>query len=85
VAVLYQVLKSITLMQKVAVLTGRPGCGKSVTVRSVVELATAKNATVVLVAPTGRAARRLAELTGHEAPAASPPNSGCTWPATSRS
>ena len=48
-------------------LTGGPGCGKSFTVRSIVKLATAKNATVVLVAPTGRAAKRLAELTGHEA------------------
>ncbi len=48
-------------------LTGGPGCGKSFTVRSVVELATAKKATVVLVAPTGRGAKRLAELTGHEA------------------
>jgi exodeoxyribonuclease V alpha subunit len=57
----------LALISKVAVLTGGPGCGKSFTVRSVVELATAKNATVVLVAPTGRAAKRLAELTGHEA------------------
>ncbi len=57
----------LALTQKVAVLTGGPGCGKSFTVRSIVELATAKNATVVLVAPTGRAAKRLAELTGHEA------------------
>jgi exodeoxyribonuclease V alpha subunit len=51
----------------VAVLTGGPGCGKSFTIRSVVELARAKKGTVVLVAPTGRAARRLAELAGHEA------------------
>jgi exodeoxyribonuclease V alpha subunit len=51
----------------VAVLTGGPGCGKSFTVRSVVELAAARKAKVVLVAPTGRAAKRLAELTGHEA------------------
>ena len=57
----------LALTSKVAVLTGGPGCGKSFTVRSVVELATAKNATVVLVAPTGRAAKRLAELTCHEA------------------
>ena len=57
----------LALTSKVAVLTGGPGCGKSFTVRSVVELATAKNATVVLVAPTGRAAKRLAELTGQEA------------------
>jgi exodeoxyribonuclease V alpha subunit len=57
----------LALTSKVAVLTGGPGCGKSFTVRSVVELVTAKQASVVLVAPTGRAAKRLAELTGHEA------------------
>jgi exodeoxyribonuclease V alpha subunit len=57
----------LTLTRKVAVLTGGPGCGKSFTVRSIVELAVAKGARVVLVAPTGRAAKRLAELTGHEA------------------
>jgi exodeoxyribonuclease V alpha subunit len=57
----------LALTSKVAVLTGGPGCGKSFTIRSVVELAAAKNATVTLVAPTGRAAKRVAELTGHEA------------------
>ncbi len=57
----------LALSSKVAVLTGGPGCGKSFTIRSIVKLATAKQATVVLVAPTGRAAKRLAELTGHEA------------------
>jgi exodeoxyribonuclease V alpha subunit len=57
----------LALTRKVAVLTGGPGCGKSFTVRSVVELARARKAKVVLAAPTGRAAKRLAELTGHEA------------------
>ncbi|MFF8370838.1 ATP-dependent RecD-like DNA helicase [Streptomyces lydicus] len=57
----------LALTQKVAVLTGGPGCGKSFTVRSVVELARAKQAKVVLAAPTGRAAKRLSELTGAEA------------------
>ncbi|MFE0045003.1 SF1B family DNA helicase RecD2 [Streptomyces albireticuli] len=57
----------LALSSKVAVLTGGPGCGKSFTVRSVVELARAKKAKVVLAAPTGRAAKRLAELTGAEA------------------
>ncbi|MBB0244580.1 AAA family ATPase, partial [Streptomyces alkaliphilus] len=57
----------LALTEKVAVLTGGPGCGKSFTVRSVVELARAKRAKVVLAAPTGRAAKRLAELTGAEA------------------
>ncbi|TWP53325.1 ATP-dependent RecD-like DNA helicase [Lentzea tibetensis] len=57
----------LALTEKVAVLTGGPGCGKSFTVRSIVRLAVAKNAKVVLAAPTGRAAKRLTELTGHEA------------------
>ncbi|WP_406396341.1 ATP-dependent RecD-like DNA helicase [Streptomyces sp. NBC_00887] len=57
----------LALSRKVAVLTGGPGCGKSFTVRSVVELARAKNAKVLLAAPTGRAAKRLSELTGAEA------------------
>ncbi|MGW4159075.1 SF1B family DNA helicase RecD2 [Streptomyces sp. NPDC004788] len=57
----------LALTRKVAVLTGGPGCGKSFTVRSIVELARAKRARVVLAAPTGRAAKRLAELTGAEA------------------
>ncbi len=57
----------LALTSRVAVLTGGPGCGKSFTVRSVVELARAKEARVVLAAPTGRAAKRLAELTGAEA------------------
>ncbi|MBT2384780.1 ATP-dependent RecD-like DNA helicase [Streptomyces sp. ISL-11] len=57
----------LALTRKVAVLTGGPGCGKSFTVRSVVELARAKKAKVVLAAPTGRASKRLSELTGAEA------------------
>ena len=57
----------LALTSKVAVLTGGPGCGKSFTVRSIVALAAAKHAKVTLVAPTGRAAKRLAELTGHPA------------------
>ncbi|MYU22234.1 ATP-dependent RecD-like DNA helicase [Streptomyces sp. SID8352] len=57
----------LALTRKVAVLTGGPGCGKSFTVRSIVELARARRAKVVLAAPTGRAAKRLAELTGAEA------------------
>ena len=57
----------LALTEKVAVLTGGPGCGKSFTVRSIVTLAAAKNARIVLAAPTGRAAKRLTELTGHEA------------------
>jgi exodeoxyribonuclease V alpha subunit len=57
----------LALTEKVAVLTGGPGCGKSFTVRSIVALAAAMNAKIVLAAPTGRAAKRLTELSGQEA------------------
>jgi exodeoxyribonuclease V alpha subunit len=57
----------LALTQRVAVLTGGPGCGKSYTVRAIVALARAKRVKVVLAAPTGRAAKRLAELAGLEA------------------
>src|SRR5260221_5287831 len=57
----------LALAQKVSVLTGGPGCGKSFTVRSIVALARAKRAKVLLTAPTGRAAKRLEELAGLKA------------------
>ncbi|MBO4207211.1 SF1B family DNA helicase RecD2 [Micromonospora echinofusca] len=57
----------LALTEKVAVLTGGPGCGKSFTVKSIIELAAAKKAKIVLAAPTGRAAKRMTELTGHPA------------------
>jgi exodeoxyribonuclease V alpha subunit len=57
----------LALTSKVAVLTGGPGCGKSFTVKSIITLAAAKRAKIVLAAPTGRAAKRLTELAGHPA------------------
>ncbi len=57
----------LALTEKVAVLTSGPGCGKSFTVRSIVALATAKRAKIILATPTGRAAKRLSELAGMEA------------------
>jgi exodeoxyribonuclease V alpha subunit len=57
----------LALTERVAVLTGGPGCGKSFTVRAVVALARAKKARVLLAAPTGRAAKRLSELAGMDA------------------
>jgi exodeoxyribonuclease V alpha subunit len=57
----------LALTERVAVLTGGPGCGKSYTVRAVVTLALAKHAKIALAAPTGRAAKRLGELAGLEA------------------
>ncbi|GHC76500.1 ATP-dependent RecD-like DNA helicase [Nocardiopsis terrae] len=55
------------LSRKVCVLTGGPGCGKSFTVASIVAMARVKDAKIILAAPTGRAAKRLTELTGFEA------------------
>ncbi len=46
------------------VITGGPGTGKSTTMRAVVEEWEASKRTVVLCAPTGRAAKRLSETTG---------------------
>jgi exodeoxyribonuclease V alpha subunit len=54
----------LALTERVGVLTGGPGCGKSFAVRAVVTLARAKQARIVLAAPTGRAAKRLSELAG---------------------
>ena len=51
----------------VVVLHGGPGTGKSRTVAAVVELAKARHQRIALAAPTGRAAKRLEELTGTEA------------------
>jgi len=57
----------MALSAPVSVLTGGPGCGKSFTVRLLVEVAEAAGAQVSLAAPTGRAAKRLSELTGNQA------------------
>src|SRR3712207_1349635 len=51
----------------VSLLTGGPGTGKSRTVAAVVKLLTSKGTEVALAAPTGRAAKRLEELTDHPA------------------
>jgi exodeoxyribonuclease V alpha subunit len=52
---------------RVSVLTGGPGVGKTEATREIVAEAEAAHATIALCAPTGRAARRLEETTGHEA------------------
>jgi exodeoxyribonuclease V alpha subunit len=53
--------------QKVLVVTGGPGTGKTTIVRGLLEIFAAQGLTVALAAPTGRAAKRLSETTGREA------------------
>ena len=52
---------------KVLVITGGPGTGKTTLVRGILEMFAAQGKRCVLCAPTGRAAKRLAETTGREA------------------
>jgi exodeoxyribonuclease V alpha subunit len=52
------------LTEKVVVITGGPGTGKTTLIRGIVEILGHKGQKVVLAAPTGRAAKRLAEATG---------------------
>lgn len=52
---------------KVLVITGGPGVGKTTIVRGIIEIFAAKKLRVGVCAPTGRAAKRLSESTGLEA------------------
>ena len=49
------------------ILTGGPGTGKTTTVRGILQVFEALGLNTLLAAPTGRAAKRLADLTGMEA------------------
>ncbi|MEY2516022.1 MAG: exodeoxyribonuclease alpha subunit, partial [bacterium] len=55
------------LEHRLSILTGGPGTGKSATMRTLVELVKSRTGTARLCAPTGKAARRLSELTGADA------------------
>jgi exodeoxyribonuclease V alpha subunit len=52
---------------RISVLTGGPGVGKTACTRAIVAEAENASLRIALCAPTGRAARRLEEATGHEA------------------
>ncbi|WP_167459184.1 MULTISPECIES: SF1B family DNA helicase RecD2 [Streptomyces] len=55
------------LTRPLSVLTGGPGCGKTHTLRTLVEVADDAGAVVALAAPTGKAAKRLEETCGQAA------------------
>ena len=52
---------------RLSIVTGGPGTGKTATIRLICSAAAEQGASPVLVAPTGRAARRMAESTGLDA------------------
>ncbi|MFG1705883.1 ATP-dependent RecD-like DNA helicase [Nonomuraea sp. M3C6] len=55
---------NMALTSTVSILTGGPGVGKSHTVKAIATTVRAAGGTVTLTAPTGKAAKRLSELTG---------------------
>ena len=57
----------LALSSRVMVLTGGPGTGKTTTLRGILALLEQRGEKVALAAPTGRAAKRMAEITGREA------------------
>ena len=57
----------LALLSKVLVITGGPGVGKTTLINSVLRVLGSKGIAIALVAPTGRAAKRLSESTGREA------------------
>lgn len=56
-----------SLIEKVSVITGGPGVGKTTIIHALVEVFKARKLTICLAAPTGRAAKRMSEATNHEA------------------
>jgi exodeoxyribonuclease V alpha subunit len=54
----------LALSQKVIVITGGPGVGKTTLVNTILTILKVKQIRVTLCAPTGRAAKRLSESTG---------------------
>ncbi len=55
------------LTNRLTILTGGPGTGKTTSLRTVLQICEAAGKHVLLAAPTGRAAKRLSETTGREA------------------
>lgn len=53
--------------RKIMVVTGGPGTGKTTIINSIIRIYNKVGQRVLLAAPTGRAAKRMTEATGHEA------------------
>ncbi len=57
----------VALSRKVSIITGGPGVGKTTIIRALVDVYARRHLKVLLGAPTGRAAKRMAEATHHDA------------------
>lgn len=57
----------MALVNKVSILTGGPGTGKTMTLRTLIQVLQQRGERFLLASPTGRAAKRLSEATGAEA------------------
>jgi exodeoxyribonuclease V alpha subunit len=57
----------LALTRGVFVLTGGPGTGKTTTLKAVISLYKQRGMKVMVAAPTGKAAKRISELTGYDA------------------
>ena len=55
------------LENKVMVITGGPGTGKTTIVKAILKILSKLKINIMLAAPTGRAAKRMSEMTGHDA------------------
>ncbi len=55
------------LSEGMLVLTGGPGTGKTTTLNAIIKIMQSRGKKVLLAAPTGRAAKRMSEVTGEEA------------------
>ena len=53
--------------KKVMVITGGPGTGKTTIINAILKIFSKLNVRILLAAPTGRAAKRMSETTGHGA------------------
>jgi len=58
---------ALAVQRKMLIITGGPGTGKTTLINAIIQILEKKGRAVLLAAPTGRAAKRMSETTGHEA------------------
>jgi exodeoxyribonuclease V alpha subunit len=57
----------VAIQSKIMVITGGPGTGKTTIINAILKIYAALQVNILLAAPTGRAAKRMSETTGHDA------------------